>query len=160
MTTGRGIHPKAPGVSVGVTDAMIHDLVHGFYARVRADDLLGPIFNAAIDDWDHHLDKLCAFWSSVTLMTGRYKGSPMQVHAEIPGIASGHFDRWLALFRHTAQELCPPEAAALFIDRAERIAQSLELGIAVHRGQFVGGGGRLVTPAASPRDPRSVTEDV
>jgi hemoglobin len=42
---------------------------------VRTDALLGPVFNRAIQDWDAHLDKLPAFWSSVTLMTGRYKGT-------------------------------------------------------------------------------------
>ncbi|AHB48371.1 preprotein translocase subunit TatC [Hyphomicrobium nitrativorans NL23] len=152
MTAVRDIHPKAPGVAAGVTEHMIRDLVDGFYARVRADDVLGPIFNGAIDDWDHHLDKLCAFWSSVTLMTGRYKGSPMKVHADLSGISSAHFDLWLGLFRQTARELCPPDAAALFIDRAERIAQSLEMGIAVHRGQFVGHGERLVGRAAQPGD--------
>lgn len=152
MTMVRDIHPKAPGVAAGVTEPMIHGLVHNFYARVRADDLLGPIFNGAIDDWDHHLEKLCAFWSSVTLMTGRYKGAPMKVHAELPDISAEHFERWLALFRETAGDLCPPDAAALFIDRAERIAQSLELGIAVHRGQFVGHGERLIAPTAQPSD--------
>ena len=152
MTAARDIHPKAPGIAAGVTEDVIHKLVHGFYARVRADEVLGPIFNSAIEDWDHHLEKLCAFWSSVTLMTGRFKGSPMRVHAELPGISSTHFDRWLAIFRETARELCTPDAAALFIDRAERIAQSLELGISVHRGQFVGHGERLVGPAAQAGD--------
>lgn len=122
---------------------MIRDLVHRFYAKVRQDELLGPIFNRAITDWDAHLDKLCGFWSSVTLMTGRYKGTPMQAHAALPGITGEHFDHWLALFRDTATAVCPPEAAALFIDRSRRIAQSLELGIALHRGNVMGVGERL-----------------
>ncbi|MCZ7595862.1 MAG: group III truncated hemoglobin [Hyphomicrobium sp.] len=113
---------------------MIRELVHEFYARVREDAVLGPIFNSAIDDWDAHLDKLCAFWSSVTLMTGRYKGTPMKAHAELPQIGPEHFRQWLALFRTTAAEVCPPVAAALFADRAERIAESLQMGIAIHRG--------------------------
>lgn len=142
--TDRISSPKAPGISAGVTEPIIHDLVHAFYARVREDDVLGPIFNGAIEDWDAHLEKLCAFWSSVTLMSGRYKGTPMKVHAELPGIVGAHFDRWLGLFRETAHDVCPPAAAALFIDRAERIAQSLELGIAVHRGQILSPGERLV----------------
>jgi hemoglobin len=120
-----------------VTEPMIRALVHAFYARVRQDGLLGPIFNSAITDWDQHLDKLCGFWSSVTLMTGRYKGTPMQAHAALPGIEAQHFDHWLALFRATAHEYCPPAAAALFIDRAERIAQSLQMGIALHRGELL-----------------------
>src|SRR5689334_852506 len=89
----RDPHPKAPGVEAGVTEAMIRDLVHTFYARVRADALLGPIFNARIADWPVHLDKLCGFWSSVTLMTGRYKGTPMQAHAALPDVSTAYFER-------------------------------------------------------------------
>lgn len=147
--TDRTPSPKAPGFSAGVTEPVIRTLVHAFYARVRADAVLGPIFNGAIDDWDAHLDKLCAFWSSVTLMSGRYKGTPMKVHADLAGISGDHFDRWLGLFRETARDVCPGPAAALFIDRAERIAQSLELGIAVHRGQMLAPGERLRLPVAA-----------
>jgi hemoglobin len=128
-------HPKAPGTSVGITEPMIKGLVHAFYARVRIDPLLGPIFNAAIKDWNAHLDKLCAFWSSVTLMTGRYKGTPMKAHAELPNIAPAHFERWLAMFQAVAINTCPAEAAQVFVDRAKRIAESLQLGIALHRGE-------------------------
>ena len=131
-------NPKAPGVAVGVTEPMIEKLVHTFYARVRRDPLIGPIFNAAIADWDAHLVKLCDFWSSVTLMTGRYKGTPMRVHAELPGVSHEHFARWLALFQATALTTCPAEAAQLFIDRSRRIAESLQLGIALHRGESIG----------------------
>jgi hemoglobin len=138
MSAGRGWHmaraphPKAPGIEAGVSEPMIRDLVHAFYARVRADALLGPVFSAVVTDWDTHLSKMCAFWSSVTLMTGRYKGTPMQAHAGLPQIAPAHFRQWLAVFRATAAEVCPPDAAALFIDRAERIAGSLQMGIAIH----------------------------
>jgi hemoglobin len=133
----RDPHPKAPGVAAGVTEPMIHDLVHTFYGRVRQDGVLGPIFNSVVEDWDAHLAKLCDFWSSVTLMTGRYKGTPMKVHADLPQIAPEHFVQWLGLFGATAAEVCPPDAAALFIDRAERIAESLQMGIAIHRGETV-----------------------
>lgn len=129
------VRPRAPGLGCGVTEAMVEALVHAFYAKVRKDDVLGPIFEAEIDDWDEHLDKLCAFWSSVTLMTGRYKGRPIPAHAKLPGISNAHFGRWLALFAETAREICPPAAADLFIERSERIAQSLQLAIAVHRGE-------------------------
>jgi len=128
-------HPKAPGLEVGVTEPMIRELVHTFYARVRRDELLGPIFNTHVADWPEHLDRLCAFWSSVTLMTGRFKGRPVPVHAKLPGITVPHFARWLALFARTAREVCPPEAAELFIDRSERIAQSLQHAIAICRGE-------------------------
>jgi len=133
----REVHPNAPGAAVGVSEAIIHTLVHAFYSRVRADALLGPVFNGAIHNWDAHLEKLCAFWSSVTLMTGRYKGTPMKAHAELAEITPAHFERWLALFQDTAIKTCPPDAAQVFVERANRIAESLKLGIAVHRGQRV-----------------------
>jgi hemoglobin len=126
-----------PGVAVGVTEAMIHELVHAFYDRVRADPSLGPIFNRVIGDgWDEHLAKLCDFWSSVLLMTGRFKGAPMPAHARIPDIAPAHFERWLALFDDTARRVCPPQAAELFAAKSRMIAQSLQMGIAVARGEL------------------------
>ncbi len=146
----RDPNPLAPGSVVGVTEDMIHTLVHTFYGRVRSDPLLGPIFEGAVEDWDGHLGKLCSFWSSVTLMTGRYHGTPMRAHALLPGIAAHHFEHWLDIFRATARDICPPEAAALFIDRAGRIAQSLEMGIALHRGQMLGLGDRLTAGPTSP----------
>ena len=122
-------HPKAPGTAVGIDEALIATLVDRFYAAVRRDAILGPVFEARIEDWDAHLLKLQAFWSSVVLMTGRYKGRPMPVHAAIAELSLDHFERWLQLFAETAREVCPPQAAALFIDRSERIAESLQLGI-------------------------------
>lgn len=113
----------------GIDEAMIEKLMRGFYARVRKDPLLGPVFDARIANWEHHLQKMFAFWSSLTLQSGRYHGQPMVKHLPLP-IDAEHFDRWLALFEETARDLCPPKAAQLFIDRAHRVAESLELGIA------------------------------
>ena len=126
----------APGVAAGVTEPMIHELVHAFYAKVRGDPALGPVFNRVIaGDWDAHLAKMCDFWSSVLLMSGRFKGAPMAAHAAIPELRATHFARWLHLFSLTAIELCPPDAAALFVAKSEMIAESLQLGIAAHRGE-------------------------
>jgi hemoglobin len=119
----------------GIDDAMIERLVRAFYARVQADPLIGPVFAARIEDWEAHIVKLCAFWSSVALMTGRYHGQPMQAHLGLP-VAAEHFDRWIAIFEATANELCPPAAATHFIDRARRIADSFELGMAGRRGRI------------------------
>ena len=134
----RGEGPRlGPGVAVGIDEAMIRTLVHAFYGRVREDAVLGPIFDRAIgDDWDAHLAKLCDFWSSVMLATGRFQGRPMQVHNRLPDIKSQHFGRWLALFEATAAEVCPPEAAALFVERSRMIGRSLQLGLAVSRGEL------------------------
>jgi hemoglobin len=126
----------APGTPAGVTEPMIRELVHAFYGKVRADPQLGPIFEAAVDDWDAHLAKLCDFWSSVTLMTGRFKGAPMAAHVRIPDIGPAHFARWLEIWRETARALCPRPAADLFIAKAEVIGRSLQMGIAVSRGEI------------------------
>jgi hemoglobin len=110
-----------------VDDATIEKLVRGFYGRVREDALLGPIFQGVVgEDWEPHLAKLCDFWSSVALGSGRYKGTPMQAHLAIAGLTPAHFEHWLSLFRQTAREVCSPEAARFFINRAERIADSLQ----------------------------------
>lgn len=138
----------APGVAAGISEPMIHDLVHAFYARVRRDEVLGPIFDAEVEDWPSHLEKMCAFWSSITLMSGRYKGHPMMAHATIAGIERAHFVRWLALFRDTANNVCPADAAHLFADRAEKIARSLQVGIALHR-----------AAAATPSPQHTLKED-
>ena len=127
---------EGPGVAAGVTEAIIHDQVHAFYGKIRTDPALGPIFNREIDDWDHHLAKMCDFWSSVLLMTGRFKGAPMAAHARLAEVRSTHFARWLHLFRQTAEEVCPPEAAVLFVAKSEMIAQSLQLHIAAVRGEL------------------------
>src|SRR3954469_11799852 len=126
----------------GITEAMIEQLVRGFYAKVRTDAVLGPIFEARIRDWEPHLAQMCAFWSSVALMTGRYQGTPMAKHTPLP-VDSAHFDRWLELFEATARELCPPAAAAHFIDLARRIAASLELGVAGGHGVMLAPGERF-----------------
>jgi hemoglobin len=125
----------------GITEAMIERLVRGFYAKVRTDAVLAPIFEARIRDWEPHLKQMFAFWSSVALMTGRYHGTPMVKHVPLP-VDADHFDRWLDLFEATAREICPPQATAHFIERARRIAASLELGIAGGQGVMLGKGQR------------------
>ena len=126
----------------GIDEPMIERLVRSFYAKIREDALLGPIFDARIHDWEPHLQRMCAFWSSVALMSGSYHGSPMAKHLPLP-VDARHFDRWLALFEETAREVCPPEAEAHFVERAGRIAESLELGIAGRHGVLLRSGERF-----------------
>ncbi len=112
----------------GLDEEVLHDLVHRFYARVRVDEVLGPIFAARISDWGPHQERMVAFWSSVALMTGSYHGRPVPAHVPLP-VDAWHFDRWLALFRETAREVCTPAGAAHVILRAERIARSLRIAV-------------------------------
>lgn len=112
----------------GLDEDVLRDLVHSFYAKVRRDAVLGPIFAARISDWDPHLERMVAFWSSVALMTGRYHGRPVPAHTPLP-IHGAHFERWLGLFRETAREVCSPAGAAHVIERADRIARSLHIAV-------------------------------
>jgi hemoglobin len=115
-------------VETGLDQDTLRQLVHRFYARVRADESLGPIFAARIADWPPHLERMVAFWSSVALMTGQYHGRPVPAHTPLP-IDAAHFERWLDLFRTTARETCTTKGAAHVIERAERIAQSLHIAV-------------------------------
>ncbi|SLN26894.1 group III truncated hemoglobin [Oceanibacterium hippocampi] len=126
----------------GIDEVMIDRLVRAFYDKVRQDPLIGPVFDARIAEWEPHLQTMCEFWSSVSLMTGRYHGQPMVKHMPLP-VDARHFDRWLSLFEKTAFEVCPPEAAEHFLTIARRIAASLELGIAGHNGVMLMMGERL-----------------
>lgn len=118
----------AISAKTGLDEEVLRNLVHRFYAAVREDEVLGPIFEERIADWTPHLERMVAFWSSVALMTGRYHGRPVPAHASLPVDAS-HFERWLALFRAAAREVCTPEGAAHVIERAERIARSLRIAV-------------------------------
>lgn len=113
-----------------IDEAGLTRLVEAFYARVRADAELGPVFNDAVDDWPEHLEKLAAFWSSVMLSTGRYKGQPVPAHARhVDRITPALFDRWLALWTETTDALMSAPAAAALQAKAARIAESLQLAL-------------------------------
>ena len=123
---------------IPITEEDIARLVPRFYARVRRDAVLGPIFDNAIDDWPHHLGKLQAFWSSVMLTSGRYKGQPMVAHLKHAGhMTRENFDRWLTLWTEVTEEELGPQAAAAFQEKAGRIAESLQLGVEFHRAREV-----------------------
>lgn len=133
----------------GIDEAMIQRLVRDFYGRARRDPLIGPIFERKVVDWEAHFAQISDFWSSVVLMSGRYHGQPMAMHLPLP-IDTPHFNRWLELFVETAQEVYPPAAARHFIERAHRIADSLEIGMAAQRGEI---------KSPSPRPARSLPPD-
>lgn len=117
-----------------ITEEDIGTLVPAFYARVRDDAVLGAIFNGAVEDWPQHLEKLKAFWSSVLLTSGRYKGQPMVAHVrQEQHMTPENFARWLTLWRETTNDLLPPDTALVIQERAARIAESLQLGVQFYR---------------------------
>lgn len=113
-----------------VSEDAIRELVDAFYVKVRADSELAPIFARAIPgDWQPHLNKMYAFWSSVMLTTGRYKGNPVAKHLFIPDMKPSLFERWLALFDATCRERFDQATSEAFRIKAERIAESLKLAL-------------------------------
>lgn len=110
------------------TEEEIIALVYGFYDRVRADAVLGPIFNSHIKNWDHHLGKMVDFWSSLLLGSGTYRGTPMPAHVALPDLNAAMFGQWLALFHETTQELPNRLLAQRAEEFAQRVARSLWYG--------------------------------
>jgi hemoglobin len=114
-------------VSGRVKEADIRRFVLQFYAAVRKDPELGPIFDSRIADrWDAHLGRMVDFWSSVLLASGRYSGNPLATHAAIPGLEPRHYDRWLDLFEDTLREVLDERHAVDVLARARRMRVVLE----------------------------------
>ena len=116
------------GMAEPLDTSDIARLVDRFYDRVRADPVLGPVFNPAVDDWEEHKRTLVSFWSSVALGTRSYRGNPMAAHRPHP-IREDHFAHWLALWREVVEAELPPEYAAQMIEHATRIGRSLRYGL-------------------------------
>ncbi|GLU34661.1 group III truncated hemoglobin [Trinickia caryophylli] len=130
MTTPLPPHTEASATSrhAEPTEQNIRELVYAFYDRVRADVLLGPVFDTVLHGrWDDHLPKMCLFWGSLVLGDKRYRGNVQQAHQPLEGIEPRHFSRWLHLFLDAVCDRYEPAAAVRFMEPALRIAQSLQL---------------------------------
>ncbi|MEN3976830.1 DUF1971 domain-containing protein [Emcibacter sp. SYSU 3D8] len=140
-----------------LTTRQLGELVDRFYARVRADELIGPVFNNAVGNWPDHLEKLTRFWSSVMLRSGTYSGNPAAEHIKHAGtITPEMFDRWLALWTQTTTELLPPAHALELQRMASRIAESLKSAIKFHLGQpIVAEPGSRARPGGASKPYRS-----
>ena len=130
---------RAAAEAIGIDEAFISTMVERFYAAIRADDVLGPIFAERIADWPSHLARMKQFWRSVLHNSGKFSGNPMVKHIAIPGLTEAHFSRWLELFYANLRQLSAhPPAVQLVGDRARMIADSLLTGIAINR-EGIGG---------------------
>jgi hemoglobin len=115
-------------------ESAIRPVVERFYERVRADGALGPVFQAAVHDWDDHHGRLADFWSSVMLTSGRYKGNPVALHLRhARALTPAAFERWLNLWALTTEEMLPLPVARAMQAKAARIAESLQLAIQYRR---------------------------
>ena len=129
-------HQKAADAqALGIDDALISELVEAFYRRVRRHAVLGPIFASKVVNWAPHLGRMKDFWASIAIESGRFRGNPMLKHIAIPGLSPAHFQIWLGLWDEAVADVVSnSEAVSLFRDRAQRIAASLQTGIALHKG--------------------------
>ncbi len=121
-------------MATGLDEVVLERVVRSFYATARRDEVIGHLFEG-IQDWDEHIARITSFWSSVALLSGRYHGQPLAAHSPLP-LAPPHFARWLALFEQAAREICTQKGADYLMERAQRIARSLEMGVAVSRGEL------------------------
>jgi hemoglobin len=106
-------------------------LVDEFYAAIRTDDLLNPIFtDVAQVDWEEHLPKMYAFWNALLLGIPGYNGSPFPPHRQLP-VAREHFERWVALFQATVDRHFSGPGAQQAKDAAASIAHTFALRLGV-----------------------------
>lgn len=102
----------------------IMNLLRHFYADVRQHQLLGPVFNAQIEDWPHHLEKIADFWSTVCGGPVRYNGAMAMRHVPL-GLKEEHFQAWLGLWEHNCRVWLPADCAAELVTIAKQIGVRL-----------------------------------
>jgi hemoglobin len=117
--------------AAGLTEPLVGQVIDAFYVKVRQDPILKPVFDGIIkDDWPAHIDRIRAFWLTATRLGSGYDGRGfIPAHLRHGSIRSEQLPRWLLLFRETARELCPPAAADVLIDIAERMADSIRISL-------------------------------
>jgi hemoglobin len=117
--------------------ADIERLVDAFYNLVRADEILGPIFNdVAKVDWPVHLPKMYAFWEALLFGVPGFKGNPLAVHralAQRTPLTPVEFGRWVEIFHATVDALFAGPVANDAKQRASRIAVVMQQQIAADR---------------------------
>ncbi len=112
----------------------VHLLVRTFYAKVQEDDLLGPIFNSIITDWEEHYDRLTDFWMTNLFFKKKYLGNPMEQHIAVDKMHNGginelHFGVWLNLWFATVDQLFEGEVATIAKNRARNMSTFIHLKI-------------------------------
>ncbi len=109
-------------------------LVRTFYSKVRKNDLLGPIFNGIITDWETHLELLTDFWETNLFFARKYYGNPLHAHVNVDDkvdntINELHFGTWINLWLETVDELFEGEKANIAKNRARNMGTFMYLNI-------------------------------
>lgn len=112
-----------------VTPEQIDQVVAAFYAAVRRDAVLGPVFADKISNWAEHEHKITAFWRNAILYDRGYAGNPMQIHVAAGSVRATHFPVWLGLFDQTLEDYLSPDIAAAWSALAHRIGAGLRYGV-------------------------------
>ncbi len=108
------------------SESDVRKLVETFYGKVRQDELLAVIFDPVIgDNWNHHLQRMTDFWSTLLLYTRKFSDDPLTKHLPL-ALTKDHFDRWLLLFHGTVDELFQGEIAENAKKRANSIARIMK----------------------------------
>ena len=104
----------------------VRQLVDIFYGKVRQDELLAPIFEPVIgNNWEHHLERMTDFWSTLLLYTRKFSDDPLTKHLPL-ALTKEHFERWLFLFHGTVDELFRGQIAENAKSRANSIARIMK----------------------------------
>jgi len=112
-----------------ITPEQIELVMTRFYANVRKDPVLGPIFNGHVNNWPEHEAKIARFWRNAILFERSYDGNPMMAHMRAGDVRADHFDGWLALFDKVLDENLPEETAAAWSALVHRIGRGLRMGV-------------------------------
>lgn len=131
LNLSRPDHSGEP-MSDGITIERIREMVELFYRRTQQDEMLGPIFEEIVEDWDAHYEKMTRFWSSATLHAGTYSGRPIEAH-KFGGLTEAHFDRWVELFIKTTADVFSQNDAATFAALGKKMATSIAMRIGTGR---------------------------
>ncbi|MDO6590249.1 globin family protein [Loktanella sp. D2R18] len=112
-----------------ISAEQITQVVVAFYATVRADPDLGPVFAQHVTDWPSHEEKIARFWRNAILFERSYDGNPMAAHMKSGNVRPAHFDIWLGHFDAILIQTLPPETAAAWSALAHRIGRGLRYGV-------------------------------
>jgi len=112
-----------------ITAEQITLVVNQFYAAVRANPEIGPIFAKHVTDWPSHESKIAGFWRNAILFERSYDGNPMQAHMRAGNVHPEHFDIWLGLFDTILVKNLPTDTAASWSALAHRIGRGLRYGV-------------------------------
>jgi hemoglobin len=110
QTPEAGVDPETEARARAIIEKGFEDAIEAFYAAVREDDVIGPVFLSVVHDWDGHKRTMVDFWSRAVLGTQRYNGMPLPPHVKLK-LGEAHFDRWLKLWGEACRATMPEPLA-------------------------------------------------